>query len=455
MYKKRFAKWGFYKNKRRVSLDSEIVDDSLSSCSTANTSTTHLVPESIKEAHLVLTPKSSDSDRASLAFLTSIRTWSSLFFESRELTLPADPAENSLVGPYRPKGLGVYDPEKLSYTFRVVAGLLTRGHGVLAGRLARKAFLQVEGILDIEGPLYIWNVLEILFNMISLGHVQLFEMLIGHLISLARTHYAESHPVVEMSRSLQRLVIAWRREAVPFQTTALEQAWALNANILLNSFDTSLVMLYHRLVWDSTLVNLSIEKQWVVFRGLSELHAMLPTEDVYVDMATDIYQDLIKYESADGTRAPKNYAFIKADTFTTIRELSTMDFTDVGIKIKILDTLLTTKAFIQGSSPSSTVHGDARNDVPLVDARLLAHLIKTLVSLDLEADRHVAIERMNNVIALREYGQSTFDPQIMHELWQLEDLLLNEGRLQEAIAVQQDVYKRLDEYLDDIPAYMA
>lgn len=65
------------------------------------------------------------------------------------------------------------------------------------------------------------------------------------------------------------------------------------------------------------------------------------------------------------------------------------------------------------------------------------------------------VKRMRSVIALREYANAETDPRLFREMWLLEDALVAAGDHQKAFVVRQTVYRRLEEYVQDIPVNFA
>lgn len=138
----------------------------------------------------------------------------------------------------------------VSASFKLALELLDRGQGESAGRVARKAFLLVEDMLELNAPALVWNVLELMFEMLSKGHSKLFQMLLDHLWNLVRQEKSPSHPISTLLRGLRKLVaISMRQGRIPesrslydsqlecdFISATLEQAWTVNAEIVFETF---------------------------------------------------------------------------------------------------------------------------------------------------------------------------------------------------------------------------
>lgn len=62
-----------------------------------------------------------------------------------------------------------------------------------------------------------------------------------------------------------------------------------------------------------------------------------------------------------------------------------------------------------------------------------------------------AVERMRSVVTLREYADGETDPQVVREMWRLEDALVAAGEYGEAREVGHTALRRLEMYIQDIP----
>ena len=441
MYKKRFTKWGFQKNARPSRRKSR-----------KPASTAHSVPLQRKSSvDLLMEPRRCSADAQNLSFLNSIKVWSSAFFETTLHNSPCSdldflvPAHGSIDQPL--------DLEQLSFSFRLVAELLRRGYGVPAGRLARKSFLQVENILDFEGPLVTWDLLEILHSIAFLGQTRLFEILVRHISNLARNRFPGTHPLVQMLVSLQEMM---RKSPYGdfFQEimTLIERGWLLNAGFVFSNIHSRFQLMYHRLIWDSKKLRLPPE----VPRQMSDWYGALRAENPQaVQAATDFeeadFQHLerIMYASlafptnvgyAQRSQPPANYHALRLGSIADLQRQSEMELVDQNMRLRVLVALMKSGMPNSSSRPSSTVGDDDVNDTasyssewgtgydkaPRLHVRVVAFMAK--VALDTDRDlgigENVAAEKLRGIIALREYGQGATDPQVVYEFWQLRDCLL-------------------------------
>ncbi|KAM7187461.1 hypothetical protein V8F33_011201 [Rhypophila sp. PSN 637] len=251
MYKKRFAKWGFQKNKKRWAT----ADPALS----------------------VLNLACGETD-VKFMFLSSVRTWSDAFYE--------DPHKHR--APVAP----TIEANEINFAFKMIIELLDRGYGELAGRVARKAFLLIEKILTVDGPALVWNLLDVMHNMV-VSHLsganpamqqqttQLFQMLLAHLDALVvnRFKIPEAHPLPTLLRLLKRLATeskttkdgATHYPINPHTATLLEQAWGLNAKLIFDNFDPSLLHVYWYLSWDTCSISLPTHVMHMIYDRLRQM----------------------------------------------------------------------------------------------------------------------------------------------------------------------------------------
>lgn len=446
MYKKRFAKWRFYKNANH---------------SRMRRSATELTnpPQS---------PSLTTVDACTMALFSNINQWTSRFFQSTDFKQCL--ASNGVwkQGPIYPPNSGrptalQYDPERASYAFRLVARLLRDGQGVLAGRLARKAFVQVEDMMVIEGPCFIWNLLEIMHAILVMGQGKLFHMLLVHLVGLASAHHVcKSHPASLILRSLMQLA-QYRSAQTGAGSLALreivQRGWLLNAGIVLDNFDARLLLLYYRLVWDSTPSALPEEKLRTVDRWLPLLDDKVPVVVAALQDANP-WMDSVVHPAgqmvSDTYNEPPHYERIRHNTASALRERYIADGSSPNMKVRIIQGLIKSR-IAEGKNGTTTNKSKIRTNSHAlrIFARILAFSAKILVDLDVEkgGNINVAIERMRGVVALREYGQDARNPIVIHDLNSLEALLRKNGCEEEANHLQQEAIRRLESYVEDIPVH--
>ncbi|KAF5494390.1 hypothetical protein CGCS363_v010120 [Colletotrichum siamense] len=455
MYKKRFTKWGFQKNVRRDRRGKDVCPQSTRDSGPPSTALVEAAAVSRAPRILHL----STSDAAQVAFLSSIRNWTVAFFDRAEpgtvgYSLPSPPGalspspESSIKPP--PRDLN--NPEQLSFAFKLILGLLDRDQGVLAGRLARKAFLQAETLLDAEGPLFIWNTLEIFHNIALLRQANLGHILLHHLISLAG-----SRPVSKVLRRLQDLLQAWQHDGVPVRPEALERAWSINADLTFTRFDPDYLLLYYQLVWDSDIVKLDPEIARHSDKWFAKIHDKINKTFLHDDVDVATGKLWPKHEltfngigiHGDGISQPANFNQLKQESLTGVTQMLDEVPADSTMRVRVLSAWL--KSQVLQDDAAMPVHPGM--DIPRLQARIMAYIIRIMMDFETHDREHVdsAADRMRTILALREYGQGRLGSQIVYEMWQLEDLLVRDGRVEEAAELRAESYRRLEEFLADIP----
>lgn len=498
MYKKRFAKWGFHKNARR-------------SAATTKNECTRLVrrksPGSLNSprglgsvpAYLEL----SYDDRLMFMFLTNVRMSSMAFFETVH-------APNGLLAS-RKDAPWLFKPwpdntKEITFAFKLVMNLLDRGHGGLAGRAARKAFLLVEDMLTIEGPALVWDLLEMMHHMVTEHHVQLFQMLLAHLVALVDGRIPKTHPVAALLRCLRGLVVTLTRarstprsssattsDSPPSSTSPssssdealtatnpsllsgallslLEQGWVLNAQILFDNFDSRLFNLYCRVHWETCSITPpaaifgTMQRWYSAAVGIEPANARMHIPPIEYGRMLQILPD----PRLDAS-PPGEFEELRASSFAALRQYGNLilrqeaGFLDsTTTMLRVLAGLVTVNTFEEwhgvAESPVTSAEG---NQVSLAHAEIVACVIRTLIALDPKyggnglASHMDAIEGMRFIIAIREYARGETDPQLLQEMFLLKDALTAAGRYSEAEEVGQSALRRVEKYIQDIPVASA
>jgi hypothetical protein len=408
-------------------------------------------------------------DTCTMTLFAGINLWTSAFFQSADFKQRLASHGIWKQGPIYPPTSGrpavQYDPDRASYAFRLVAKLLRDGQGLLAGRLARKAFVQVEDMMLIEGPSFIWNMLDIMHAILVMGQGKLFHMLLIHLVGLASTHHAcKNHPAALILGSLMQLARHWSAEtgaaSLASMRDIVERGWLINAGIVLDNFDARLLLLYYRLMWDSTPTALPEGKLRAVDLWFPLLDDKVPVVAAALQNATPCMNsaaELAGQAESDTYNEPPEYERIRDSTAAALRARYVADGVGPNMKVRIIQGLI--KSRISEGKDGSTI-GKANNvrtssHALRLFARILAFSTKVLAEVDVETggDIDVAIERLRGVVALREYGQDACNPIVIHDLGSLEALLRKKGFKEEANDLRREALRRLESYVEDIPVH--
>ncbi|KAK3326131.1 hypothetical protein B0H66DRAFT_550148 [Apodospora peruviana] len=470
MYKKRFAKWGFQKNSKARNTPPQSTtgkrENEAASRDKPNQLGT-LVPVPILDHHNYL----------SIRFLTSVRTWAVSFFESVKSTTNLN--TTGIIPPQQqwpPTAQAWWSAKsgETGFTFKLVIDLLNRGHGDLAGRMARKAFLLLEDILSLEGPALAWNLLDIMHNMVMLRQTQLFQMLVAHLVALAESRMllgGTMHPLIMILRSLGGFITAGRTDDPAMISSLLERAWVLNAEIVFENFDPRLIMVYSRMDWESCSIDppralFGTTGKWIAqiraghITPLPEVKATKEFPPVSRTNATTMDgKNMLQMLLAPRTDAspPRDYERLRSTSIATLRERSksllsnnqTQTFNnDTTALLGMLASLVTDE--VLEHAPRNIVS----TGVPRIHAGNVACVIRTLLNLGhVEGKEPLkdTIEKTRIIVALREYAQGETDPQVIREMWALRDALVSAGEYEEAEGLEREIKRRVGKYIEEIP----
>lgn len=504
MYKKRFAKWGLQKNSGRAGaavLSSKTKDEHKKTLASRE-------PRPSKMLSL------NHDDGLTLMFLNSVRTWNEVFLESVQSNKwSCAPKEQR--GPTHGLQQRFARTKGANFAFKLVADLLDRGRGNLAGRVARRAFLLAEDMLTLEGPVLVWNLLEIMHSMVvTLCHGQLFQTLLAHLIAMADGRMAQTHPLPAMLRGLRGLAQSLNGSIAPTTRTSstsipssssscspyagsdgkivtpdswvisrglpslIERAWRLNAEIIFDHFDPRLLPVYFDMQWESVSIEPSPVLLGAVDGWVAAIEAFQRTNaatESYAEAEDTFPPTLIEENTMRrcllGPRIdaspPRDFETLRTSSVAALRKHG-----DVVLAQKDVTNNKTTLAMVAALVKDRVLEGraDVTERVSTVDSNAglttrisryqagnLACVIRALVDLDGDHSGGElgptldAVEKMRIIVALRAYALGETHPQVIGELWLLEGSLVTAGRFAEARTVARDAYCRLEKYTQDIP----
>ena len=482
MYKKRFAKWGFQKNsKRSMTSVPHLMNNKQYKRVSSKKHSPLLGLES-----LPMTPDLDDHDESMLSVLTSVRTFSVAFYESvrsRSGIIPTD-------------DLCPEQPQEISFTCKLVIGLLDRGYGDLAGRMARKTFLLLEDMLKIEGPAVLWNLLDLLNQMLAARQERLFEILLAHLTALVDGQISRTHPLLVMLRRLRRFVATLRSTTGtsggsvtgtpsslsstsspggedPWRAVSmiLEQAWSLNAEVLFNNFDGRLFHLYCRVHWDlcsftPPVAIVDAAKRWVKListRQVSGAATYVGNFRAPFNTISAQHEHTLCNMFVPGTDPvlPQWYDVLRKRSLAALKSYGNSVLScgtaDRNVLLRTMAGLVAAESFEESpymvdwsSEPTNTMN------VPHSPVSHLAFMLRTLIDLVPEEDSNTlgihlnTVERARAIIALLEYARGEISPQVLQEMWLLADALLEAGRYSEAVETRNSAIRRLDIYVQGI-----
>lgn len=506
MYKKRFTKWGFQKNNKRGG-STALTPNTYNECLVRRSRKFNLPGElgSVRRLSEV-----SRQDSLVLMFLTNVRMSSTAFFDSvqsRESVL-VSLQQQTLADERWPDSV-----KEVSFAFKLAIDLLDRGHGDLGGRTARKAFMLIEDILTVEGPVLVWNLLEIMYHMVVMHHIQLFKMLLAYLMGLVNDRFSTTHPLPVMLNGLRDYVASLPSavstpESFSTDSSALsspspshkddcglitteslqisrslssliERGWVLNAEIILNHFDLRFLKLYCRVHWDSC----SITPPTAIFMGMDRWYDQVgaetspsstmraPHSNIPYEITPEekgmVLQGLIKplVDRKVDTLPPPAFEALRAETIATLRKYGapilrkTVEFTgDATLLLRLVAVLVTIDVLHEWPAMAGfPLTRDGITRMPQADADHVAYVMRILIDVDprlcgnkLDSSKDV-LDQIRSIVALREYARGETYPQVVQEMLMLKDALTAAGEHKEAQQVGHSALLRMEKYTQDVP----
>lgn len=253
MFKKRLKKWNYRKRTyRKGSQDTAtpapatpmtIVNEDIDVEEVPRTSSTEVMAI---PTYRQPSPLNSHAQLESI--LGSICSWSCCKLETYEIK--TDQMSRYLASPSQPP---IQDSRTMYRTFELVFDLWKRGRGDLAGMAARKGFYILEYVLAEDHPDLIWHVLDVIYDMIDKGHLQLLGIFLGHASALAESKLQTRHPLYRILQELRKCRFQTEEERQQAKHT-LRQAWLRNVDLLsgqIGSFPSGSLWLYEQLIWDA------------------------------------------------------------------------------------------------------------------------------------------------------------------------------------------------------------
>lgn len=434
-------------------------------------------------------------DSLMLLLLSSIRTYGVAFFES------AQPRECCLA---MPTPIDRQIPENITdvnLIFKLVTDLLDRGHGETGGRMARKAFLLLEGMLTLDVPALLWNLLEIMHHMVTVQHTQLFQMVLAHVIALDNGRNSKAHPLTSILHCLRDFtlhlskVVSTRGESSPASPSSsssasssvggsepavsnsqwlpsgymlflLERAWILNTEMVFNRFNPCLFSIYSRLHWDSCSINppftiFGVKDQWL--RDIKSHHISSSGEQHF---CVGLHGET---SPINGDKKSLRRSSLGTGSLLSLNDYESLRDSSMAELVQYGDLILGKGASYTGNTATllpllvglvkhtlTEEQQDAATHVPLEQFDLVACALRTVMDLDLEqrGGEHWTVTdticQIRSIITLRECSGGKSSPYVLREMWSLEEALKEAGRYEEAQAVRNSAIGRVEAYIQDI-----
>ncbi|KAL7945856.1 Clr5 domain-containing protein [Trichoderma barbatum] len=428
MYKKRFKKWNIRKRAyRKSAVETKVPTPASTPTSTTSFSTESKqddddveeiprTPETPVVTGLDLVPNPQFKPLADLEFvLNGVMSWSSGKLDSYHIA--SDPMSQYLATPNQPP---IQDSRTMYRTFELVFDLWSYGKGDLAGMAARKGFYVMEFVLAEDHPDLLWHMLDTIYDMIDRGHLQLLSMFIRHALVLARSRFAETHPLI---RILQQLLACdyQTEQGRQFICYLLRQAWLRNVDLLAEHIKKTAPQefwLYEQLIWDGRTRlrrnNGLANRREIMYEGLENL---VHHEEPLVN---------------DG-----NVEKLRVDAL--MLEFTQMDLDDKEKAEQMALDLLDTTQFGSGALSNARFHAYAR--------KMLARIFES------KQDWDRVEENLKYAIHMREAAHGTSSNlRVIRDMWVLAAYYQKVGKIDDALQVAQDAITRAQQYLHDVPS---
>lgn len=479
IYKHNFARWGFQKNKKH-SPPADPPCVAVTHQPRKQPSRDSPLSSSLTLAH---------QDNLVLALISHVRTWNSSFYEHHKdhLSPPSAP----------PAWLTAQNARNLVITFELVSDLLNKGHGDLAGRMARKAFLLAESILETDPPALLWNLLGLMHRMLTSSHLRLLWMLLTHMTCLVQEKYASSHPLSLTLRHLRGSIGSVINESSSLPVSSgetpspsssanspgttpdchvlgiVEKVWLLNSEMLFDHLDIGLSQVYEHIKIDlcpftPPAVSPDIVKRWAIqLKESRPLDATSPSQDTPAPCFDKLEALLLLPAAAAEDPLPDQYNLVQRQIGAVLRhvedEILDGKFTFIG-HAKLAIVVVAGLMMRQKLQETQFLPTDLGYEVsPASDKEYKHHALKLACIIRMILDSQASLAEvgcyigwdtiaMNKcIVALYDYADANLDPQALQELSALEDALMEANQMDGARQVGMDRLQRLRQYVAEIP----
>ena len=421
MYKKRLKKWNIRKRAYRNSQPSTTSSTPAPTPGPINQDDAEVEEEVLRAPHsqqpdVSLVRPSSIGPYAGLEIvLGSVFSWSQSKLETHCIT--SDPMSKYLANPNQPP---IQDSRTMYRTFELVFDLWRHGNGNLAGMAARKGFFVLEYVLADDHPDLVWHILDTIYDMVGLGHIQLLGIFLEHGAVLAHRQLPAQHPLLRILGELRKCDYQ-TDQGRQFVCHLLRQAWLRNVDILserIGSIVPQHLWLYEQLIWDGRT---HLRRNSDLRRREAEMTAALQKLIVSHDPNTD-----------------------DADSVGLRLEALMLEFTQMDLGDKQKAELLAVK-LLERTGDSGTATRSS--------ARFHAYARKMLARIHEERHDWGAAERnLRWAINKREAAHGANNNlRVIRDMWVLAGHFQRTGRQVEADQVAQDAINRATRYLEDIP----
>ncbi|KAI1263196.1 hypothetical protein F5Y18DRAFT_132438 [Xylariaceae sp. FL1019] len=195
MYKKRISRWQLHKYKRRArstagptpSIEADDSPATSRASSSARRPTSESLPPQVADPEMDSPVQALLVDMRRLSLMPNASSWGSSAEHPDEVRLAPS---------------GIHDYSQMYMAFSLGSTLFLRGHGQLAGKAVRKAFLKLEDVIK-DGHFGLgWITIDILYDFASRRQHELYTAFVTHLANMAHVLLPPHHPLHRIAEQL-------------------------------------------------------------------------------------------------------------------------------------------------------------------------------------------------------------------------------------------------------------
>lgn len=394
MYKKRFAAWGFAKNKRRTRK------------ANADTTSNVIVKGDARRKEIQSSlpqDKQIPMSCAGMPFediLYSIAAWMDGGFQG---------FHNALSNAYE-----IYPSTRVSQELSLANALIDRNEGQLAGMAIRKAFWQFGDVLTVGDPALLRNMVDMIVCMLRCGGESVLRTMLLYLASLATQRLPKLHPLVHF---FQQLVVG--KVDVSELTQGMQTVHECTVDKLNKRLHQCPQWMWDSWIWNSCTRTMDTDPD----KDLTQMMDALQSLDLNNQQSSETLCERESRDSLAGT------------------ELESMKY-HVADRISL-------------SNIPAMPEGQLEMTLPASDQSSKWYLgrLKIKAAVD-QHDWQQAIQLVHAKVEKLEVVCGPNSLEIVRELWSLEKVVRKSGKFHEADQLANDAMARITQYLSEVQRYL-
>ncbi|KAI1843169.1 hypothetical protein JX266_010696 [Neoarthrinium moseri] len=402
MYKKRFTAWGLFKNRRsRSGVDVGLPKD----CRSSQTAPEQLDPRFHAPSLLC---KEMVANYPGECAVYNISSGANSNFDGTRWLWITQRSKGPVAG-----APVTYTSTRMYQDFILSRALLVRGQGALAGMAVRKAFWQLEEVIQEGDPGMMRNLVDFFFFMIDSGQHDLVKQLMLQLARLTSHKLPALHPLARFFEQTSK--------NDGDLADLLGRSWRCFVALLHRRMGHSFYWMYENWAWETTVRSIDTSPRDDYKRMTEALLALsMRTEELEVEGLSRSHLQLLK-----STEMMRNDGFYKSSASAILRAIEHIsNGQDAPLDVKM-----------GGYAESYLKTAKVKR---AMDNGNWAEAEKIMRS---------DIQSLENV-----YGRGSRE--VIREMWSLEKVLNEAGAHDKASIVAEDAIDRAKDYLSDVGKYM-